>query len=165
MKKVTDEHFFCHRVDAWTRRRFLAITVMWAGCSALFPLGLSLAGSKKGRGAVPGAAPLDSRGRMQIGGEDRCPVCGMKVARYAKFAAAIQLSDDTTYYFCGTGCMIRSWMHPDIFLGVKTIRLKQSVVQDYFSGEHVDGRRVTWVAGSDVVGPMGPALVPLKKSR
>jgi copper chaperone NosL len=35
------------------------------------------------------------------------------------------------------------------------------VVQDYFSGEQADGLNVYWVAGSDVVGPMGPALVPI----
>ncbi len=59
--------------------------------------------------------------------------------------------------------MIRSWMHPDIFLGTTKTELKRSVVQDYFTGEQVSGGSVFWVAGSDVIGPMGPALVPLKK--
>lgn len=58
--------------------------------------------------------------------------------------------------------MIRSWMHPDIFLKVSPEALKLSIVQDYFSGEQVDGLAVIWVAGSDVVGPMGPAFVPIK---
>jgi nitrous oxide reductase accessory protein NosL len=39
------------------------------------------------------------------------------------------------------------------------------VVQDYFSGQPVDGLAVYWVAGSDVVGPMGPALVPILDER
>ena len=34
-------------------------------------------------------------------------------------------------------------------------------MQDYFSGAQVDGRAVYWVAGSNVVGSMGPALVPI----
>lgn len=36
------------------------------------------------------------------------------------------------------------------------------MVQDYFTGDQVAGESVFWVAGSDVIGPMGPALVPLK---
>jgi hypothetical protein len=39
------------------------------------------------------------------------------------------------------------------------------VVQDYFTGEQVSGESVFWVAGSDVIGPMGPALVPLKNEQ
>jgi nitrous oxide reductase accessory protein NosL len=36
------------------------------------------------------------------------------------------------------------------------------VALEYLSGEALDARTVFWVSGSDVVGPMGPALVPLK---
>ena len=115
-----------------------------------------------GRGPLPGAAPVDAEGRMHISEGDRCPVCAMKVQAHRKFASAIQLTDGTTFYFCGTGCMIRSWIHPGGFLKASRERLERCVVQDYFTGAHVDGRSVTWVAGSDVVGPMGPALVPLK---
>jgi len=35
------------------------------------------------------------------------------------------------------------------------------VVRDYFTGQPIDGRTATWVAGSDVVGPMGPAIIAL----
>jgi nitrous oxide reductase accessory protein NosL len=89
----------------------------------------------------------------------------MNVKAHSKFASAIQLNDGTTFYFCGTGCMIRTWMHPEVFLRTDKSNLQRCVVQDYFTGEHVDGLSVIWVAGSDVVGPMGPALVPLKRER
>jgi len=101
---------------------------------------------------------------MQVSSEDRCPVCGMRVIKHPRFACAIQLKDHTTYYFCGTGCMIRAWMHPEVFLGAEKSRLQRAVVQDYFTGAHVSALDVVWVAGSDVVGPMGPALVPLKSA-
>jgi nitrous oxide reductase accessory protein NosL len=114
-----------------------------------------------GSGPKPGLKPLDEQGHMQISDQDRCPVCAMKVNAHKKFSSAIQLTGGETFYFCGTGCMIRSWMHPEIFLNVSKPELKKSVVQDYFSGEQVDGLAVSWVAGSDVVGPMGPALVPI----
>jgi nitrous oxide reductase accessory protein NosL len=116
-------------------------------------------------GPHSGLKPLDESGAMQISIQDRCPVCAMQVSKHKKFACAVQLMNDRTFYFCGTGCMIRSWIHPEIFLGAAKEELKRSVVQDYFSGEQVPGRSVYWVAGSDVIGPMGPALVPLKNKR
>jgi len=116
-------------------------------------------------GPQPGLKPLDERGAMQISSQDRCPVCAMQVSKYKKFACAVQLMNGNTFYFCGSGCMIRSWLHPKIFLGAEKEELKRSVVQDYFSGEQVPGQSVYWVAGSDVIGPMGPALVPLKNEQ
>lgn len=115
-----------------------------------------------GGGPEPGLKPLDENNRMQVSDQDRCPVCGMKVAEHVKFSSAIQLTDGTTYYFCGTGCMMRAWLHPEIFLATDKERLQTPLVKDYFTGEEVDGRDVFWIAGSDVIGPMGPALVPVK---
>jgi nitrous oxide reductase accessory protein NosL len=114
-----------------------------------------------GSGPLPGVKPLDENGRMQISPDDRCPVCGMKVVRYPKFAAAIQLHNSATFYFCSTGCMIRSWMHPAIYLDTAPTQLRQPVVQEYFTGRQVDARSIIFIFGSDVIGPMGPALVPV----
>jgi copper chaperone NosL len=113
-------------------------------------------------GPHPGLKPLAESGAMQISSSDRCPVSAMQVSKYKKFACAVQLMNGNTFYFCSTGCMIRSWMHPDIFLGAAKEELKRSVVQDYFTGDQVPGQSVLWVAGSDVIGPMGPTLVPIK---
>ena len=132
-----------------------------AGCIGILLLGPALWTAQAGSGAKPGLKPLDEHGRMQISDQDRCPVCAMKVDAQKKFSSAIQLTSGETFYFCGTGCMIRSWLHPEIFLNADKSQLKKSVVQDYFSGAQVDGLAVYWVAGSDVVGPMGPALVPI----
>ena len=115
-----------------------------------------------GAGPTPGRHRLDQSGRMHISPEDRCPVCGMKVIKYPKFAAAIQLTDGTTFYFCSAGCMIRTWLHPEIFIACSRTELLKAVVREYFSGRTLDARSVVWVAGSDVIGPMGPAVVPLK---
>jgi len=114
-----------------------------------------------GKGPTPGRKTLDPSGRMHIKATDRCPVCGMRVADYVKFSSAIQLADNTTHYFCSCGCMLRAWLYPDIFLAAVREDLKTPVVREYFTGDQLDGRTVFWVAGSDVVGPMGPALVPV----
>ena len=105
---------------------------------------------------APAATALDTDGTMHIGPDDRCPVCAMRPARYPKSACAIQLTDGRTFYFCETGCMLRSWLHPDVHLGVAKSALRRVVAREYFSGAHIDGQAALWVAGSDVIGPMGP---------
>jgi nitrous oxide reductase accessory protein NosL len=114
--------------------------------------------------ASPAAAlqGLDAAGQFRIGAEDRCPVCAMPVSDHAKFASAIELADGRTFYFCGTGCMIRTWMHPEAYLHAARTDLKRAVTRDYFAGQPLDAGEAVFVAGSDVVGPMGPALVPLR---
>ena len=114
--------------------------------------------------AATGKQPLDDSGAMQISESDRCPVCAMRVRNHSKFASAIQLADGTTYYFCGTGCMLRSWMHPDVFLGVEKDRIARAVTRNFFTGAPLDAAAAYWIAGSDIVGPMGPALVPIGDS-
>jgi len=127
----------------------------------------ALACSDKGTGeeqqATPEAAAkgLTADGQMQVGPEDRCPVCAMKVAEHPKFSSAIELDDGRTFYFCGTGCLLRSWLHPEVHLGVGKSHLKRAVTRDYFEGAQIDAGTAVWIAGSDVIGPMGPALVPL----
>jgi len=50
--------------------------------------------------------------------------------------------------------MIRSWMHPEAFLGVQKDLMETPIVRDYFTGKEMDARHAIWVAGSDIVGPM-----------
>lgn len=115
-----------------------------------------------GSGLAPGRLGLDENDRMQISAQDRCPVCGMKVIRYPKFSSAIRLANRDTFYFCSNGCMLKAWLHPEIFLQSSRQALSLAVVRDYFSGRQVDAREVFWIAGSDVIGPMGPAMVALQ---
>ncbi len=112
-------------------------------------------------GPRPGAEGLTPEGRMTIGPADRCPVCAMLPERHPQHAAAIRLKDGRTYYFCSAGCMISAWLEPGAYLGVPADALDRPVASDYFTGRHVDGRDLLWVAGSDVIGPMGPAVVAL----
>ena len=109
-----------------------------------------------------GSQPLGKENQMWVSHGDRCPVCGMKVIRYPKFYCAIQLKDSSTFYFCTSGCMIRSWLHPKIHLGSERHMLELPVVQDYFTGRHIDARTIVFVYGSDIIGPMGPAFVPVQ---
>jgi copper chaperone NosL len=107
-------------------------------------------------------ARADEQFGIEIDKDDRCPVCAMQVALYPKFACAMELVDGRKFSFCATGCMIRSWLHPEVYLGAEKADIQHVWVQDYFTGEKIDGFTAFWVAGSDVIGPMGPAFVPLK---
>lgn len=108
---------------------------------------------------------FDENGHMQISPSDRCPVCAMRPHRHPKAACAMVLTDGNTYYFCSSKCMIRCRLQPHIYLKVAAKNIRQAVVREYFTGEHLSADSVTWVAGSDVIGPMGPAVVPLKGAK
>lgn len=111
----------------------------------------------------PAAAlhPLSVDGQLTPDDADRCPVCAMFPARRPEAAAALTLKSGETFYFCGNGCLLRTWLRPSVYLGKKQAQIDRLVVRDYFSGRPIDGRSATWVAGSDVVGPMGPAIIAL----
>jgi copper chaperone NosL len=112
-------------------------------------------------GPAPALKPLSAGGQMTLSPADRCPVCAMFPARRPQSAAAMTLKSGETFYFCGNGCLLRTWLRPTVYLGKTRAEIDRLVVQDYFSGQSIEGRSATWVAGSDVVGPMGPAIITL----
>ncbi|OQX05068.1 MAG: hypothetical protein BWK76_27965 [Desulfobulbaceae bacterium A2] len=146
----------CAACGVIDRRRFVLCCA-----SALFACGCG--DDRPGTSARLGQARkgLDATGRMQVSPEDRCGLCGMVVERYQKFAAAIALDSGDTFYFCGTQCMLRAWLKPEIFLGSGREHIARVVVTDYFSGRHIDGATAIYVRGSDVLDPMGPGLIAL----
>lgn len=109
----------------------------------------------------PGEQDLGPDGALRPGPRDRCPVCAMRPVQYPRFACAIQRTDGRTFYFCCPGCLLQAWIRPEAFLGAEAALLRRAVVQEYFTGDLQDARTVLWIAGSDVAGPMGPALVPV----
>ena len=112
-------------------------------------------------GPLPARQTLTADGRMQISDVDRCPVCAMFPARYPQTAAAMTLKSGQTFYFCTNGCLLRTWLRPMVYVGRPPSAIDGLVVRDYFTGLPVDARMATWVAGSDVIGPMGPAIIAL----
>lgn len=138
---------------AGKRYRYFSLAVLLSMWIGVMPV---LGGAPR-----PGASPLDPQNRMRISPSDRCPVCAMLPVRYPKFAAAIQLKNGRTYYFCCAGCMITAWLHPEVYLNTSRSRIERAVAHGYFSGEPADASDFLWVGGSDVSGPMGPAVVPL----
>jgi copper chaperone NosL len=130
----------------------------------LFLPGLPGADTAPAKGPSAALQPLQEDGRLQLSKGDRCPVCGMFPIKRPQSAAGMMLADGRTFYFCANGCLLRTWRHAQTHLGVPREQIGRMVVQDYFSGDPLDAEAAFWVAGSDVIGPMGPALVALKSS-
>ena len=132
--------------------------------AAVIGLSLLIAGCGKavddnaGKGPTPAVQGVDADGTMHPGASDRCPVCGMTV-HDRKFPASLTLKDGRTFYFCGPGCLIRTWTDPATHLGVSADALLAARATDYFTGKSLDANEAFWIFGSDVKGPMGPMPV------
>lgn len=112
-------------------------------------------------------APLSSGGRDGAGKpvplkpKDRCPVCGMFVAKYPEFASQILFRDGSYAAFDGVKDLVRFYLDVERYApGRKAADVSAIFVTDYYEVEPVDGRKAWYVEGSDVLGPMGRELVP-----
>jgi copper chaperone NosL len=93
---------------------------------------------------------------------DKCSVCGMFVAKYKNWVAQINFKDETYAVFDGPKDMFRYYLDMKKYNPSKTVAdIDTILVTDYYSTEIVDARKVFFVQGSDVYGPMGSELIPL----
>lgn len=95
--------------------------------------------------------------KMHIHKDDKCPVCGMFVYNFPKWAA--QLSYHDTYYsFDGVKDLMKYYLkHKD--------GLEKILVRDYYTQKIIDGSEAYYVIGSDVYGPMGNELIPFSDEK
>jgi nitrous oxide reductase accessory protein NosL len=100
---------------------------------------------------------------VKPGPKDKCPVCGMFVAKYPDWVAAIVLRDGSTVFFDGVKDMMKYYFNMAKYAPGKTTADIQAVhVTDYYRLGLIDGRKAFYVAGSDVYGPMGKELIPFE---
>ena len=96
--------------------------------------------------------------------KDKCPVCGMFVAKYPDFLAEIIFKDGSYAVFDGTKDMFKYYFDLKKYNPKKRLEDIDSVyVTDYYNLALIDGYRAFYVTGSDVYGPMGKELIPLEK--
>ncbi len=109
-------------------------------------------------------APLsDARPEaLKPGPHEKCAVCGMLVAGYPAWVAAIEFKDGTRVYFDGPKDVFNYYLDVERFSGSKRHQadIRDILVTDYYSLSVIDGRKAFYVTGSDVLGPMGRELVP-----
>jgi len=107
-----------------------------------------------------------AKGPKKPAGADKCPVCGMFVAKYPDFAAQIQYSDGSTVFFDGAKDMFKYLQQPAAYRkGKQAGNMTGIYVTDYYSLAPVDGVSAWYVSGSDIYGPMGHELVPFGKEK
>jgi copper chaperone NosL len=96
--------------------------------------------------------------------DDKCPVCGMFVAKYADFVDQIVFKDGSHAFFDGVKDMMKYYYAVPKYNPSKTkADIAHILVTDYYSLELVDGLQAFYVVGSDVYGPMGKELMPFKE--
>ena len=96
--------------------------------------------------------------------QDRCPVCGMFVAKYPDFLATVRFRDGARFFFDGPKDMFKYYLdiakyHP----GRKQADIKAITVTDYYSLSPIDAFGASYVVGSNVYGPMGRELIPFAR--
>lgn len=107
-------------------------------------------------------SPLIGRAEANESKPLRCPVCGMFVAPYPNWVSTITLASGEQLAFDGPKDMFRFMMElPSFRPDLKLEDLQQFQVTEYYSTRKVDATSVFFIAGSDVLGPMGQELVPI----
>jgi len=96
-----------------------------------------------------------------IGKTDKCPVCGMFVAKYPDFLAQIIFADGSYAVFDGTKDMFKYYFNLKKYNAAEELAdITFIYVTDYYDMKPIDGKRAWYVVGSDVFGPMGRELMP-----
>ncbi|MEE4241764.1 MAG: nitrous oxide reductase accessory protein NosL [Desulfopila sp.] len=95
----------------------------------------------------------------EVAENERCPVCGMFVAKYKPWLAQVQMENGTVHFFDGVKDMLAFFHEPGNYGG--TSSPGDVYVTDYYSQQWIDGKTAYYVTGSDVIGPMGHEFVPL----
>ncbi len=96
-------------------------------------------------------------GYVEIKKDDRCAVCGMQPYKHPEWKAEILLKDGRYIPFDSPKCMFKYYLN---FKG--RTEIEAIYVTEYYRLKPIDARRAYFVVGSDVYGPMGNDLVPLR---
>lgn len=108
-----------------------------------------------------------SNGSMRSRGEHihvpesaKCPVCGMFVAKYPKWAASIT-HGGKTYYFDGVKDMMKYYIFDGNFPYDRKA-ITSMMVTNYYTLEAIKAKQAFYVYDANVYGPMGRELIPFK---
>lgn len=100
---------------------------------------------------------------MKIPKIEKCPVCGMFVYKYPKWAAILEVSSNnktSKLYFDGVKDLMKFYFEPNKWGNYGKIKIEKVIVTDYYSQKFINGFTAFYVAKSDVLGPMGNELIP-----
>jgi nitrous oxide reductase accessory protein NosL len=103
--------------------------------------------------AAPPALPAPSA-------KDKCPVCGMFVAKFPDWTASATFKDGATLFFDGAKDLFTWYHNTKKYTPARNQAAISAIrVKDYYALKTIDARQALFVIGSDVFGPMGKELV------
>jgi len=109
-------------------------------------------------------APVGQAEPVKASKTDKCPVCGMFVAKYPDWVAQIIYTDGGYALFDGVKDLFKYYFNIKKY---DASRDRSGIafiyVTDYYEMTPIDGRKAWYVLGSDVYGPMGRELIPFAK--
>ncbi len=100
------------------------------------------------------------REHLHVPGDAKCPVCGMFVYKYPKWASMMEHSGKS-YYFDGIKDMMKYYIFDGDF-PYERKSITRMVVVDYYTLEPLDAAKAWYVYDSDVTGPMGRELIAFR---
>jgi len=107
-------------------------------------------------------------GTIQVGKDEKCPICGMFVYKYPRWATQIFYKKDSKeghYSFDGVKDLMKFYFDPKAWgnFEVKDKRdITKILVTDYYTQKGIDAKKAYFVLGSNVYGPMGDELIPFE---
>lgn len=110
---------------------------------------------------VKGNDNKEQKLRISVPKKAKCPVCGMFVSKYPRWAAEVVTKDNKKLYFDGVKDMFKFLLDPNKY-GYENLKVKRVLVTDYYHQVAIPAKRAYYVIGSDVLGPMGNELIPFK---
>ena len=122
------------------------------------------------RSKLEAVAYYVSNGSMKLVGKHidvpakaKCPVCGMFVSKYPKWAARIKYGNKN-YYFDGVKDMMKYYIFDGDFPYDRS-SISAITVSDYYTLEEISAKEAIYVLDSDIFGPMGRELIPFKNKK
>ncbi len=113
--------------------------------------------------AVRTGLAAETAGPVKVQRNDKCPVCGMFVAKYPKWVAEIVFKDGSYAVFDGCKDMFKYLFDMGRYNREKTREdIARIYVTEYYSTRILPAREVLYVLGSDVLGPMGHEFIPVQ---
>jgi len=110
---------------------------------------------------IVSTANAETIGKLKVKASDKCPVCGMFVAKYPDFLAYMTFKDGSYAAFDGVKDMMKCYLDMARYLPAKKKSdISAMAVTDYYSMRMIDALKASYITGSDVLGPMGHELIP-----
>ena len=95
--------------------------------------------------------------------KDRCPVCGMYVAKYADWHGTVAFDDSTQVVMDGPKDLFKYYLDIGKYNPSKSReRVTALRVKDYYSKAEIDATKAYYVIWGDVYGPMGHEPIPFE---